>query len=96
MIDKISKRIKGELLKALFFIWAKKNKLWHYYIFLAIYCNKKLYLDRYKIMSKKLRFFSDLLARAVNEIEYKNVVKKLKKNDLIADVDDQRSHHFCS
>ena len=95
MIDKISKRIKGELLKALFFIWAKK-KLWHYYIFLAMYCNKKLYLDRENIMSKKLRFFSDLLARAVNEIEYKNVLKKLKKHDLIADVDDQRSHHFYS
>ena len=30
-------------------------------------------------MSKKLRFFSDLLARAVNEIEYKNVLKKLNK-----------------
>ncbi len=73
-----------------------KNKLWHYYIFLAIYCNKKFYLDRYKIMSKKLRFFSDLLAKAVNEIEYKNVLKKLKKHDLIADVDDQRSHHFYS
>ena len=53
-------------------------------------------MDRYKIMSKKLRFFSDLLARAVNEIEYKNVLKKLKKHDLTADVDDQRSHHFYS
>ena len=53
-------------------------------------------MDRDKIMSKKLRFFSDLLARAVNEIEYKNVLKKLKKHDLIADVDDQRSHHFYS
>jgi hypothetical protein len=47
-------------------------------------------------MSKKLRFFSDLLARFVNEIEYKKVFKKLKKNDLMADVDDQRSHHFYS
>ena len=95
MIDKISKRIKRELLKALFFICAKK-KLWHYYIFLAIYCNKRLYLDRDKIMSKKLRFFSDLLARAVIEIKYKNVLKKLKKHDLMADVDDQRTHHFYS
>ena len=34
-------------------------------------------------MSKKLRFFSDLLARAVNEIEYKNVLKKLKKHCLL-------------
>ncbi len=47
-------------------------------------------------MIKKLRFFSDLLARFVNEIEYKIVMKKLKKQDLIADVDDQRSHHFFS
>ena len=47
-------------------------------------------------MIKKLRFFSDLLARFVNEIEYKIVTKKLKKQDLIADVDDQRSHHFFS
>jgi hypothetical protein len=45
-------------------------------------------------MSKKLRFFSDLLSRTVNEIEYKNVLKKLKKHDLIADVDDQYYHHF--
>ncbi len=47
-------------------------------------------------MIKKLRFFSDLLASFVNEIEYKIVMKKLKKQDLIADVDDQRSHHFFS
>ena len=45
-------------------------------------------------MSKKLRFFSDLLAKIVNEIEYKIVFRKLKKNDLMADVDDKRSHHF--
>ena len=42
----------------------------------------------------KLRYLSDLLARFVNEIEYKIVIKKLKKKDLMADVDDQRSHHF--
>ncbi len=47
-------------------------------------------------MIKRLRFLSDLLARVVNEIEYKIVTKKLKKQDLIADVDDQRSHHFFS
>ena len=47
-------------------------------------------------MSKKLSYFSDLLARAIIEIEYKIVVKKLKKQDLIADVDDQRLHHFIS
>ena len=45
-------------------------------------------------MSSKLRYFSNSLARFVNEIEYKLVVKKLEKKDLMADVDDQRSHHF--
>ena len=47
-------------------------------------------------MSSKLRFLSDLFARFIIEIEYKIVVKKLKKKDLIADVDDQRLHHFLS
>ena len=51
-------------------------------------------MDREEIMSKKLRIFSELLARFVNEIEYKIVLKKLKKQDLMDDVDDQRSHHF--
>ena len=45
-------------------------------------------------MSSKLRYFSELLARVINEIEFKIVVNKLKKHDLIADVDDQRFHHF--
>ena len=45
-------------------------------------------------MTKKLRFFSDLLAKIANEIEYKFVFRKLKKNDQMTDVDDQRSHHF--
>ena len=47
-------------------------------------------------MSNKLRYFTDLLARFIIEIEYKIVVKQLKKQDLIADVDDQRLHHFIS
>ena len=47
-------------------------------------------------MSSKLRYFSDLLARIIVDIEYKIVVKKLEKQDLIADVDDQRLHHFSS
>ena len=47
-------------------------------------------------MLNKLRYFSDLLARFIIEIEYKIVIKKLKKKDLIADVDDQRLHHFKS
>ena len=42
-------------------------------------------------MSSKLGYFSDLIARVMIEIEYKKVIKKLKKYDLIADVDDQRS-----
>ena len=53
-------------------------------------------MDRDKIMSKKLRYFSDLLANVINEIEYKLVVKRLKRQDFIADVDDQRLHHFIS
>ena len=47
-------------------------------------------------MSNRLRYFSDLLATVINEIEYKILVNKLKKRDLIADVDDQRFHHFSS
>lgn len=35
-----------------------------------------------------------MLASIVNEIEFKIVFKKLKKLDLMADVDDQRIHHF--
>ena len=30
------------------------------------------------------------------DIEYKRITEKLKEYDLIADVDDQSSHHFCS
>ena len=47
-------------------------------------------------MLSKLRYISDLLARITNDIEYKIVVKKLKRQDFIADVDDQRLHHFIS
>ena len=47
-------------------------------------------------MSNKLRYFSDLIAKVIIEIEYKKVVKKLNKKDTIADVDDQRFHHFSS
>ena len=49
-----------------------------------------------KKVSNKLRYFSDLLARIAIEIEYKIIINKLKKHDLIADVDDQRFHHFSS
>ena len=47
-------------------------------------------------MSNKLRYYYYLLAKVIIEIEYKIVVKKLKKQDLIADVDDQRLQHFIS
>ena len=47
-------------------------------------------------MSNKLRYFSELIASFMIEVEYKKVIKKLKKYDLIADVDDQRFHHFSS
>ena len=47
-------------------------------------------------MLNKLRSFSDLITKVMIEIEYKKVIKKLKENDLIADVDDQRFHHFTS
>ena len=43
-------------------------------------------------MSKK--FFPDFLVRVVNGIEYKIVMKKLKKHALMANVDDQRVPHF--
>ena len=36
------------------------------------------------------------LADLVNHFEYKRITEKLKEYDLIADVDDQRYHHFCS
>ena len=36
------------------------------------------------------------IAHFVNDIEYKRIKKKLKEYDLMADVDDQRFHHFCS
>ena len=45
-------------------------------------------------MSKKIIFIYNFLANVVKEIEYKIVLKKLKKHDLMADVDDQRAHHF--
>ncbi len=43
-----------------------------------------------------INFLEKYLADLVNDIEYKRIKKKLIKYDLMADVDDQRSHHFCS
>ena len=43
-----------------------------------------------------INFLEKYLANLVIDIEYKSITKKLKKYDLMADVDDQRFHHFCS
>ena len=43
-----------------------------------------------------INFFEKNLAHFVNDIEYKRITKKLEEYDLMADVDDQRFHHFCS
>ena len=43
-----------------------------------------------------INFLEKYLANFVNDIEYKRITKKLKESDLMADVDDQRFHHFCS
>ena len=36
----------------------------------------------------------EYLANLVIDIEYKRITEKLKEYDLMADIDDQRSHHF--
>ena len=43
-----------------------------------------------------INFLEKYIAHFVNDIEYKRITKKLKEYDLMADVDDQRLHHFCS
>ena len=43
-----------------------------------------------------INFLEKYLANFVNDIEYKRITKKLKEYDLMAAVDDQRFHHFCS
>ena len=42
-----------------------------------------------------INFLEKYLANLVKDIEYKRITKKLKEYDLMADVDDQRFHHFC-
>jgi len=42
-----------------------------------------------------INFLEEYLAYLVYDIEYKRITKKLKEYDLMADVDDQRFHHFC-
>ena len=41
-----------------------------------------------------INYLEKYLANLVNDIEYKKITKKLKEYDLMAEVDDQRSHHF--
>ncbi len=43
-----------------------------------------------------INFLEKYLADFVNDIEYKTITKKLKEYYLMADVDDQIFHHFCS
>ncbi|ABS83118.1 Conserved hypothetical protein [Prochlorococcus marinus str. MIT 9312] len=43
-----------------------------------------------------INFLEKYLAYLVNDIEYKRITKKAKEYDLMADVDDQRFHHFRS
>jgi len=43
-----------------------------------------------------INFLEKYWANFVNDIEYKRITEKLKEYDLMADIDDQRFHHFCS
>ena len=43
-----------------------------------------------------INFLEKYIAHFANDIEYKRITKKLEEYDLMADVDDQRFHHFCS
>jgi len=43
-----------------------------------------------------INFLEKYIAHFVNDIEYKRITNKLEEYDLMADVDDQRFHYFCS
>ena len=43
-----------------------------------------------------INFLEKYFAYLINDIEYKRITNKLKEYDLMADVDDQRFHHFYS
>ncbi len=43
-----------------------------------------------------INFLEKYIAHFVNDIDYKRITKILEEYDLMADVDDQRFHHFCS
>ena len=43
-----------------------------------------------------INFLEKYFAYLINDFEYKRITIKLKEYDLMADVDDQRFHHFYS
>ena len=43
----------------------------------------------------KINSLEKYLANLVNDIKYKRIKEKLKEYDLMADIEDQRAHHFC-
>ena len=43
-----------------------------------------------------INFLEKYLAYLVNDFEYKRITENLQEYDLMADVDDQRFHHFRS
>ncbi len=43
-----------------------------------------------------INFLEKYLVDFVNDIEYKTITKKLKGYYLMAGIDDQKFHHFCS
>ena len=45
-------------------------------------------------MSINIKILENYIANFVNNIEYKRINQRLIKIDLIADIDDQRVHHF--
>ena len=47
-------------------------------------------------LKTNINFLEKYIAHFVYDIEYKRITKKLEEYDLIAEVDDQRFHNFCS
>ena len=44
----------------------------------------------------KINSLEKYLANLINDIKYKRITEKLKEYDLMAVVDDQSAHHFCT
>ena len=47
-------------------------------------------------LKTNINFLEIYIAHIVIDIEYKRITKKLEEYDLMAEVDDQRFHHFYS